>query len=137
MNANTPTPNDRASFTKAMAGIVSDHATLRRLALATTSHLGLSTDEAMSLAEAMAAHESSEARLFALPFVTRTPEIVTSTAARAHQRCTEFTTGSYRLPDARAAAALFVDALLAHLAAEEAWLAREDRHQKERLSIID
>jgi hypothetical protein len=59
------------------------------------------------------------------------------TADRAHQRCKEFTTGTYRLPDARAAAALFVDALLSHLAAEEAWLRHEDEHQKERLSTIN
>jgi hypothetical protein len=49
----------------------------------------------------------------------------------------EFTTGTYHLPDARAAAALFVDALLAHLAAEEAWLRQEDEHQKDRLNTIN
>jgi hypothetical protein len=137
MTPNTLTPNDRASFNEAMAGILSDHSMLRRLAAATASHHGASTDEAMSLAEAMETHEKTEARLFALPFVTRPPEIVTTTAARAHQRCLEFTTGTYHLPDAHAAAALFVDALLAHLAAEEAWLRQEDEHQKDRLNTIN
>jgi hypothetical protein len=137
MTPNTLTPNDRASFNEAMAGILSDHAMLRHLAAATTVHHGTSTDEAMSLAAAMEAHEKTEARLFALPFVTRPPEIVTTTAARAHLRCMEFTTGTYHLPDVRAAAALFVDALLAHLAAEEAWLRHEDEHQKDRLNTIN
>jgi hypothetical protein len=137
MTPNTLTPDDRASFNEAMTGILSDHAMLRHLAAATTAHHGTSTDEAMSLAAAMETHEKTEARLFALPFVTRPPEIVTTTAARAHQRCMEFTTGTYHLPDARAAAALFVDALLAHLAAEEAWLRHEDEHQKDRLNTIN
>lgn len=137
MTPNTLTPDDRASFNEAIASILSEHATLRRLAAATTSHLGGSTDEAMSLAAAMAAHEKTEARLFALPFVSHPPEIVMTTAARAEQRCMEFTTGSYHLPDASAAAALFVDALLAHLAAEEAWLRHEDEHQKDRLNTIN
>ncbi|MBI5786581.1 MAG: hypothetical protein HZA64_14095 [Rhodocyclales bacterium] len=137
MPQNDLTPNDRASFNEALVGILSDHATLRRLAAATTSHHGNAADEAMSLAEAMETHERIEARLFALPLITRPPEIVISTAARAHQRCMEFATGTYHLPDTRAAVASFVDALLAHLAAEEAWLAQEDERQKERLSIIN
>jgi hypothetical protein len=137
MTPNTLTPNDRASFNEAMAGILSDHAMLRRLAAAATAHLGSSVDDAMSLAAAMATHEATEARLFALPFVTRPPELVTTTAERARLRCAEFTSGSYHLPDARAAEALFVDALLAHLAAEEAWLRHEDEHQKDRLNTIN
>ena len=137
MPPNTLTPNDRASFSEAMAGILSDHAMLRRLAAATASHHGDSTDEAMSLAEAMETHERTEARLFALPFVTRPPEIVIATAARAHQRCMEFARGTYHLPDTRAAVAWFVDALLAHLAAEEAWLKQEDEYQKDRLNTIN
>lgn len=137
MTPTTLTPSDRASFNEALAGILSDHAILRRLAAATTAHHGDSTDEAMSLAEAMETHERTEARLFALPFVTRPPEIVMSTAARAHQRCMEFARGTYHLPDTRAAVALFVDALLAHLAAEEAWLKEEDEHQKDRLTTIN
>jgi hypothetical protein len=137
MTPNTLTPNDRASLDEAMAGILSDHAMLRRLAAATTSHHGISTGEAMILAEAMEAHEKTEAQLFALPFITRPPKIVIATAALAHQRCLEFTSVTYKLPDARAAAALFVDALLAHLAAEEAWLRHEDDHQKDRLDTVN
>jgi hypothetical protein len=137
MPSNTLTPNDRASFNEALAGILSDHETLRRLAAATSSHQGNVTDEAMSLVEALDTHERTEARLFALPLITRPPEIVISTAARAHQRSMEFATGTYHLPDTRAAVASFVDALLAHLAAEEAWLTHEDERQKKRLSIIN
>jgi hypothetical protein len=85
----------------------------------------------------METHERIEARLFALPLITRPPEIVMSTAARAHQRCMEFATGTYHLPDTRAAVAVFVDALLVHLAAEEAWLRHEDEHQKDRLNTIN
>jgi hypothetical protein len=137
MTPSTPTPNDRASFNEAMAGILSDHAMLRRLAAATTSHPETSTDQAMMLADAVETHEKTEARLFALPFVSRPPKIVIATAARAHQRCLEFTSVTYKLPDARAAAALFVDALLEHLAAEEEWLRHEDEHQKDRLDPVN
>lgn len=132
---NTVSPTDRASFNVAMAAILSDHATLRRLADSASKRSGYSTDDAMSLADAMAAHESAEARLFALPFLTRPPEAVTATAARAHQRCREYTSGNFSFPDASAAAAVFVDALLTHLAAEEAWLADEKEYQHERLGI--
>jgi hypothetical protein len=135
MTANTLSPTDRASFNGAMTAVLSDHATLRRLAVAASKRSGFSTDDAMSLAEAMAAHESAEARLFALPFLTRPPETVTSTAARARRRCLEYTSGNFYLPDPSAGAALFVDALVAHLAAEEAWLAHEKEHQNERLLI--
>ncbi len=135
MTPNTPSPTDRASFNRAMTDIRSEHATLRRLAAATTRPSRFSADAAMSLADAMTAHENTEARLFALPFLTRPPKTVTATAARAHQRCHEYTSGNFRLPDPHTAAALFVEALLAHLAAEEAWLAHEEEHQNERLSI--
>lgn len=134
MTTDTISPNDRAQFDGAIAAILSDHATLKRLAVSASKH-GFPTDDAMSLAEAMTAHESAEARLFALPFVTRPPETVGSTAARARRRCIEYTSGDYNLPDASAAAALFVDALLAHLAVEEAWLVHEKEHQHDRLSI--
>lgn len=136
MTTNTHSPTDRVSFDSAMAAILSEHATLKRLAAAAAKRPGFSTDDAMSLADAMTAHESTEARLFALPFLTRPPKSVTSTAAHAHQRCVDYTSGNFHLPDPSAAAALFVDALLAHLAAEEAWLASEKKHQHERLSII-
>ncbi len=87
----------------------------------------------MSLADAMVSHEKTEARLFALPFLTQIPKIVSSTAARARRRCIEYTSGSYHLPDRSVAAALFIDALLGHLATEEAWLAREKEQKHERL----
>ena len=135
MIADTASPSDRASFNGAITAILSDHATLRHLA-AGASKRGFSTDDAMSLAEAMATHERTEARLFALPFLTHPPETVTVTAARARQRCLEYTAGNFRPPDASAAAALFVDALLTHLVAEEDWLAQEEEHEKERLRII-
>lgn len=135
MTPNTPPPADRAAFDAAMAAIRSDHATMRRLAIAASRKPGFAADEAMSLADAMAVHERAEAQLFALPFVSHPPETVATTAARAQRRCKEYTSGNFHLPDAGAAAALFVDALLAHLAAEEAWLAHEKEHQHERLSI--
>ena len=131
----TLTPADRAAFNSAMAAVLAEHATLRRLAGIATRRAHFCADDAMSLADAMDAHESTEARLFALPFVTRPPESVITTAVRARQRCHEYTSGNYRLPESSAAAALFIDALLAHLAAEEAWLAHEDEHQNERLRI--
>ena len=132
MTASIHSPTDRASFDAAMNGVRSDHAMLRRLAAGATKR-GFPTDDAMSLAEAMSAHESAEARLFALPFLTRPPETVTSSAARARRRCIEYTSGDFRLPDPSAAAAQFVDALLAHLAVEDAWLVQESEHHKERL----
>ncbi|HZV54953.1 MAG TPA: hypothetical protein VFF82_08435 [Rhodocyclaceae bacterium] len=134
MTATTLSPTDRASFEEAMTTVLADHTTLRSLAVA-ASRRPFSADGAMSLAEAMTAHESAEARLFALPFLTRPPETVASTAARARQRCLEYTSGNFHLPDPSAAAALFVEALLTHLAVEETWLAHEDEHQKERLRI--
>lgn len=135
MIANPNSVTDRASFNGAMTAVRADHQVLRRLAAGTTQR-GYRADDAMSLAEAMVAHEAREASLFDLPFITHPPKDVTSTAARARRRCIEFTTGDFKLPDSSAAAALFVDALLAHLAAEEAWFASEDAYEKERLRIL-
>jgi hypothetical protein len=81
-------------------------------------------------------HENAEARLFALPFVTRPPDSVVSTAARARQRGLEYKSGTYRLPNAEAAAGVFIDALLTHLAVEDTWLDQENDHQQERLHTI-
>lgn len=132
MIANTLTPKDRAEFNRAMDDILADHATLRHLADCASRKSGISTDEMLSLADAMIAHERTEARLFSLPFLTRTPEEVNITAAKARRRCIEYTSGDY-LRDGSSAAGLFVEALLAHLAAEEAWLAHEKALKHERL----
>ncbi|MBU1237792.1 MAG: hypothetical protein KJ634_07640 [Gammaproteobacteria bacterium] len=129
-------PDDRATFNEAIASIRADHAVLRDLAKAASMHVGSMADETMSLADAMLAHESAEARLFALPFVTRPPDSVISTSARARQRCLEYKSGTYRLPNAEAAAGVFIDALLTHLAVEDTWLDHEDEHQKDRLRTI-
>ena len=126
-------PSDRASFNSAMTDVLSEHTTLRRLAAVAAKRSFSSADDALSLAEAMASHERTEARLFALPFLTRTPKSVTTTAARANRRCTEYTSGNFHLPDPSAAAALIVEALLAHLSAEEAWLTHEQEQKHERL----
>ena len=133
MIANTPLPTDRASFDSAIAAVLAEHATLRRLAVAASKRPGFSTDDTLSLADAMTAHESAEARLFALPFLTRPTEFVTSTGAQARRRCLDYTSGKFRFPDPSAAAAVFVDTLLVHLAAEEEWLADESEHHHERL----
>jgi hypothetical protein len=133
MTAYSPTANDRNAFDDAMMAVRADHATLRTLALAVTRNPGFSTDDAMSLMSAMETHERSEGRMFALPFMDRPPESVTSTAARAQRRAAEFSSGTSRLPDPKAAAALFIDALLTHLAVEDAWLAHEREHLEERL----
>lgn len=133
MIANTPIPNDRASFNGALAALRAEHATMRRLAACAARGAGFSTDDTLSLADAMLAHERTEAGLFALPFLSRTPPAVTASAARARQRCLEYTSGDFRLPEADVAAALFVEALLAHLTAEESWLAQEKAAKNERL----
>lgn len=133
MNIDMPTPTDRVSFDSAMAEVISDHATLRRLAAVASGRPSISTDDILSMSETMATHERVEARLFALPFLTHPPEIVTTTAARARQRCQEFVSGDFRLPNSNVAAALFIEALLAHLAAEDSWLANEKEHHSERL----
>jgi len=136
MTPDNLTPADRAAFNDAITSIRADHAVLRDLATAASRRPGFSADDTLSLADAMLAHESAEARLFALPFVTRPPDSVTATAARARQRCLEYKTGTYRLPTPSAAAGVFIDALLTHLAVEDTWLAHEDEHQKERLRTI-
>jgi hypothetical protein len=93
----------------------------------------LSADAAMSLADAMTAHESIEARLFALPFLTNSPKTVTASSTQAHQCCKDYVSGNFRGADATAAAALFVEALLTHLEAEEIWLTYEKEQHHERL----
>lgn len=135
MTTTVPSPDGRSPFTGIMTAVLSDHAILRHLAVAAANRPGFSADNVMSLADAVTAHESAEARLFAHPFLSRPPNTVASTAARARRRRLEFTSGNSHLPDPSAAAALFVDALLAHLAAEEAWLELEQEHQNERLLI--
>jgi hypothetical protein len=132
MNANLPTPTDRPSFNAALADVLADHATMRRLATTATLHPeAISADAIMSIADIMAAHELVEARLFATPFLTRTPPSVLSTTTQVRMRCRDFLTGNHHLPDTNASAALFVEALLAHIAAEEAWFAREQQYRKE------
>ncbi|MDD5296829.1 MAG: hypothetical protein PHU46_07945 [Rhodocyclaceae bacterium] len=128
-----PLPNDRPSFDNALTVILSEHATLRNMALAASQRLEYSPEDATSLAAAMTAHESSEARLFALPFLTKTPKSVISTGSRARQRCLAYTSGNFHHRDPRAAANLFVEALLVHLDEEETWLAREQELHHERL----
>lgn len=129
----TPTPSDRSSFNHAMAEVLHGHATLRQLAKVADRVPDLRTDIALSMADVMISHERTEARLFALPFMTITPITVTSTAARARRRCIEYTSGDYILPSSNFAAAQFIDALMAHLAAEEAWFDHEMEHRKEYL----
>lgn len=132
MDANLPTPTDRPSFNAALADVLADHATMRRLATtATQNPKAISADAMMSIADIMAAHELVEARLFATPFLTRTPESVLSTTTQVRMRCRDFLTGNHRLPDTNTSAALFVEALLAHIAAEEAWFAREQQYRKD------
>ena len=133
MNANFTLPTDRSTFDDAIDAVFADHAMLRHLAVAVVRGPANSADAAMSLADAMVAHESAEARLFALPFLTRPPGAVTSSAARARQRCVEYTSGNYRLPNPTAAAAVLVDALLAHMVVEDAWLAQERQQHHQRL----
>ena len=134
MIGNIPLPTDRASFDSAISTILSEHATLRGLAAAASNENSFSTDDVMSLVDAVGAHEGAEARLFGLPFLTRTPESVISTGARTHQLCLDYTSENARHPGASAAAAaLFADALLTHLTAEEAWLAHEKELHHERL----
>jgi hypothetical protein len=135
MAATSPSSDGRSPFTGVLNAVLADHAVLRHLAIAAIERPGCSTDNVLSLADAMNAHETAEARLFAHPFLSRPPRTVASTAARARRRCLEYTSGDCRLPDPGAVAALFVDALLAHLAAEEAWLEHEQEHQNERLLI--
>lgn len=135
MTHNNLIPSDRASFNSAMAAVLHDHATLRHLAEIAYREPDLCTDIALSVADAMIRHERTEAQLFELPFVTRTPERVKSTAAKARRHCIEYTSGDFTILGSKFAASQFIDAVMAHLAAEEAWFDLENQHQKERLSI--
>jgi len=127
------TPKDRVEFNSAIADIYAEHAAMRHLADCASRAAGYSADDMMSLADAMVAHERTEARLFSLPFLARSPAEVGITAAKAHRYCIEYTSGAYSPPDSNAAAARFIKALLAHLSAEEAWLAHEKQLKNERL----
>lgn len=129
----TTTPKDRVEFNSAMADIFAEHSAMRHLADCAARDAGYSADDMMSLADAMVAHERTEARLFALPFLARSPEEVGLTAAKARRRCIEYTSGDYRPLDSNAAAARFIEALLTHLSAEEAWLTHEKQLKNERL----
>lgn len=131
--SDTPIPSDRLSFNRAMAEVLHDHATLRHLAKIAYSEPGLCADIALSMADVMINHERTEAHLFDLPFVTLEPNTVVSTAARARRRCIEYITGDYILPNSNLAATGFIDALMAHLAAEEAWFDHEQERRKEYL----
>jgi hypothetical protein len=133
MIADAPLPKDRASFESAMADIFAEHSAMRHLAECAARDTGYSADDMMSLADAMIAHEHSEARLFSLPFLTRSPDEVGITGARARRHCMEYVSGDYSPPDGDAAAARFIEALLAHLSAEEAWLTHERELKHERM----
>lgn len=133
MHAYSALPHDRPAFNSAIGALLSEHKTLRQLAATVSSQTAASAEAAVSLIEAMAAHEQTEAGLFALPFVTRTPKTVTATAARAQQLCAEYITAKSRQTNADAAAARFAAALLEHLSAEEVWLADERAQKQQRL----
>lgn len=134
MIAHTNTmPKDRVEFNSAIADIFAEHAAMRHLADCAARDAGYSADDMMSLADAMIAHERTEARLFALPFLARSPEEVGLTAAKAHRCCIEYTSGNYRSTNSDVAAARFIEALLTHLSTEEAWLAHEKQLKNERL----
>lgn len=135
MHASSATPHDRAAFDAALAVLLAQHATLRAVA-SLTSREKFAADGVLSLADAVKAHEMNESVLFETPFLTSTPELVRTTSKRLERRCSEYTTSSHGLASHTAAAARFVDALLAHLAAEEAWLKRESEHQKEHMLTI-
>jgi hypothetical protein len=135
-NSETLTPFDRNSFNRAMAEVLHDHATLRHLADVVGSEPDLCTDIALSMADVMVSHERAEARLFELPFMTRTPGAVESTAAMARRRCIEFTSGDCLPTGGKLAADQFIDALMAHLAAEESWFDQERERRNEYLRII-
>jgi|WetSurMetagenome_2_1015567.scaffolds.fasta_scaffold186302_3 hypothetical protein len=131
--SNTPVPLDRPAFERAMAEVLRDHATLRHLANIANREQDLCADIALTMTEVMSSHERTEAMLFELPFIIRTPKTVTATAARARRRCTEFVSGDHTLPDSNIAATEFINALMAHLAAEEAWFDHEKERRKEYL----
>jgi len=135
MHEHADAPRDGAAFDAALAMTRAQHATLRSVA-ALTIREGLSTDRVLSLADSVKAHEQSEAVLFETPFMTRTPRLVRTSAERLKQCGADYTTGVHGLASNAASAARFIDALLAHIAAEEAWLSRESAHRKEHLLTI-
>lgn len=124
-------PTDRVSFDSAMVTIMSEHAMLRRLATMGSNKEGFTVDDAISLADAVAAHEQTEARLFELPFLPRIPDSVISTGARVRKLSLDVTSekNARRLD----ASTVFAEALLAHVAAEDAWLVHEKELRHERL----
>lgn len=128
-----PTPADRPAFNRALAEVLHDHATLRHLAEVADREPALCADIALSMADVMIGHERTESRLFELPFITKTPKAVTSTAAMARRRCIEYTAGDCTLADSKRAAAQLIGAVMAHLAAEEAWFDHEKERRKEYL----
>lgn len=136
MTSDFTIPSDRQSFNQAMAEVLHDHATLRHLADVAEREPDLCTDIALSMADVMVGHERAEARLFDLPFMTRTPETVSSTGARARRYGIEYTSGDYDHAGSNLAAARFIDALLDHLAAEEAWFDQERERRNEYLRIV-
>ena len=128
-------PHDGAAFDAALAKLRTQHATLRSVATLTIRER-LSTDAVLSLADAVKVHELNEAVLFETPFLTRMPRLVRATAERLQRCSSEYTSNNHGLASHTASAARFVDALLTHIAAEEAWLRRESAHRTEhRLTI--
>lgn len=135
MNAIPETPHDRAAFDAALAAVLAQHATLRAIA-SLTDREKFAADAVLSLADAVKAHEKHESVLFETPFLTNTPMLVRTTARRVERCCSEYATSRHGLTSPTAAAARFVDALLAHLAAEEAWLKHESEHRKAHMLTI-
>jgi hypothetical protein len=135
MNAIPETPHERTTFDAALGSLLAQHATLRAVATL-TSREGFTTDAVLSLADAIKVHETNESVLFETPFLTRTPKLVRTTPERLQRFCAEYTTGSHGFLSGTVAAERFVDALLSHLVAEEAWLKREDEHRKEHMLTI-
>lgn len=128
-------PVTRMDAHTAVQALHAEHATLRRLARDAIRRSLYSADETLSTMEFLADHERREAQLFASPFFTRPDGLVTKTAARLQDHYDHYMSGEHSLPDAKTASALFFEALLNHITAEEAWLEREDQYQRERLSI--
>jgi hypothetical protein len=127
-------PEDRAAFDAALEHLHSDHAMLRHMALSTRKQPSIRTDDILSLADAMDAHEKNEARLFSRPFLSSPPDAVTVSAARAHLLSYAFVAGGLDTVTANEVAARFVDALLAHLTAEDDWLTQEMAQHREPLN---
>jgi hypothetical protein len=128
-------PQDGVAIDEAIAQLRGQHATLRSVATLATRE-GLSTDTILSLADAVKVHELDEAVLFETPLLTGTPKLVRTTAERVRRHCSDYTAGGHGMVSREASAARFVDALLAHIAAEEAWLERECEHRREHMMTI-